>query len=339
MNDARLSTLLENAPLDAYTTFGVTQYARFLIEVSDLPELYEAVEFARDNHLELMVLGGGSNVLFVRDFPGLVIIIKITGIVRESGTRLRIGAGEDWHNLVDWTLANKLFGLENLALIPGTVGAAPIQNIGAYGVEIERFVTRVHVFDTHLAKALDFTRDACDFAYRDSLFKRAPRGRYIVLEVELELSDSDAPVLTYPALAERFGSDEKITAEQVYHAVCDIRRSKLPDPKVIGNAGSFFKNPVVSKEKFFKISERFDAAPGFPLENGEFYKLSAAWLLDTAGWKGRRRGLAGVFEHHALVLVNHGGATGEDIFLLAQEMSSSVLQRFGIALQPEVLIV
>ena len=290
MNDARLSTLLENAPLDAYTTFGVTQYARFLIEVSDLPELYEAVEFARDNHLELMVLGGGSNVLFVRDFPGLVIIIKLTGIVRESGTRLRIGAGEDWHNLVDWTLANKLFGLENLALIPGTVGAAPIQNIGAYGVEIERFVTRVHVFDTHLAKALDFTRDACDFAYRDSLFKRAPRGRYIVLDVELELSDSDAPVLTYPALAERFGSDEKITAEQVYHAVCDIRRSKLPDPKVIGNAGSFFKNPVVSKEKFFKISERFDALPGFPLENGEFYKLSAAWLLDTAGWKGRRRG-------------------------------------------------
>ena len=339
MNDARLSTLLEHAPLDAYTTFGVTQYARFLIEVSDLPELYEAVEFARDNHLELMVLGGGSNVLFVRDFPGLVIIIKLTGIVRESGTRLRIGAGEDWHNLVDWTLANKLFGLENLALIPGTVGAAPIQNIGAYGVEIERFVTRVHVFDTHLAKALDFTRDACDFAYRDSLFKRAPRGRYIVLEVELELSDSDAPVLTYPALAERFGSDENITAEQVYHAVCDIRRSKLPDPKVIGNAGSFFKNPVVSKEKFFKISERFDAVPGFPLENGEFYKLSAAWLLDTAGWKGRRRGLAGVFEHHALVLVNHGGATGEDVFLLAQEMSSSVLQRFGIALQPEVLIV
>lgn len=132
---------------------------------------------------------------------------------------------------------------------------------------------------------------------------------------------------------------KKITAEQVYHAVCDIRRSKLPDPKVIGNAGSFFKNPVVSKEKFFKISEHFDAVPGFPLENGEFYKLSAAWLLDMAGWKGRRRGLAGVFEHHALVLVNHGGATGEDIFLLAQEMSSSVLQRFGIALQPEVLIV
>ena len=339
MNDARLSTLLENAPLDAYTTFGVTQYARFLIEVSDLPELYEAVEFARDNHLELMVLGGGSNVLFVRDFPGLVIIIKLTGIVRESATRLRIGAGEDWHSLVDWTLANNLFGLENLALIPGTVGAAPIQNIGAYGVEIERFVRRVHVFDTHLAKALDFTRDACDFAYRDSLFKRAPRGRYIVLEVELELSESDAPVLTYPALAERFGADGKITAEQVYHAVCEIRRSKLPDPKVVGNAGSFFKNPVVSKEKFLKISEHYDTVPGFPLENGEFYKLSAAWLLDTAGWKGRRRGLAGVYEHHALVLVNHGGATGEDIFLLAQEMSSSVLQRFGIALQPEVLIV
>lgn len=339
MNDARLSTLLENAPLDAYTTFGVTQYARFLIEVSDLPELYEAVEFARDNHLELMVLGGGSNVLFVRDFPGLVIIIKLTGIVRESATRLRIGAGEDWHSLVDWTLANNLFGLENLALIPGTVGAAPIQNIGAYGVEIERFVRRVHVFDTHLAKALDFTRDACDFAYRDSLFKRAPRGRYIVLEVELELSESDAPVLTYPALAERFGADDKVTAEQVYHAVCEIRRSKLPDPKVVGNAGSFFKNPVVSKEKFLKISEHYDTVPGFPLENGEFYKLSAAWLLDTAGWKGRRRGLAGVYEHHALVLVNHGGATGEDVFLLAQEMSSSVLQRFGIALQPEVLIV
>ena len=339
MSEARLSNLIENAPLEAYTTFGVKQYSHFLVEVTDLPALYEAVEFARDNHLELMVLGSGSNVLFVRDFPGLIIIVKLTGIVQESPTRLRIGAGEDWHALVKWTLANNLFGLENLALIPGTVGAAPIQNIGAYGVEIERFVKRVHVFDTHLAKNLEFEREACDFAYRDSLFKRAPRGRYIVLEVELDLSDSDAPVLTYPALAERFDADEKVTAEQVYHAVCEIRRSKLPDPNVVGNAGSFFKNPVISAEKFRKISEKYDGVPAFPLENGDFYKVSAAWLLDTAGWKGRKKGLAGVFDHHALVLVNHGGATGEEIFLLAQEMSSSVLHKFGIALQPEVLIV
>jgi UDP-N-acetylmuramate dehydrogenase len=272
MSEARLSNLIENAPLEAYTTFGVKQYSHFLIEVTDLPALYEAVEFARDNHLELMVLGSGSNVLFVRDFPGLIIIVKLTGIVQESPTRLRIGAGEDWHALVKWTLANNLFGLENLALIPGTVGAAPIQNIGAYGVEIERFVKRVHVFDTHLAKNLEFEREACDFAYRDSLFKRAPRGRYIVLEVELDLSDSDAPVLTYPALAERFDADEKVTAEQVYHAVCEIRRSKLPDPKVVGNAGSFFKNPVISAEKFRKISEKHDGVPAFPLENGDFYR-------------------------------------------------------------------
>ncbi len=167
-----------------------------------------------------------------------------------------------------------------------------------------------------MAKNLEFEREACDFAYRDSLFKRAPRGRYIVLEVELDLSDSDAPVLTYPALAERFDADEKVTAEQVYHAVCEIRRSKLPDPKVVGNAGSFFKNPVISAEKFRKISEKHDGVPAFPLENGDFYKVSAAWLLDTAGWKGRKKGLAGVFDHHALVLVNHGGRREKRFFFL-----------------------
>ena len=339
MSDMRLSKLLENAPLEGHTTFGVRQRARYLIEVNDLPELYEAVEFARDNHLELLVLGGGSNVLFVRDFPGLVVIIKLAGIVREGANKLCVAAGENWHDLVEWTLANHLYGLENLALIPGTVGAAPIQNIGAYGVEVEQFVTRVRAFDTHLAEAVVFERSDCDFAYRDSLFKRAPRGRYIVLEVEFELSVVDSPVLTYAPLAERFGADGAVTAGKVFDAVCEIRRSKLPDPKLIGNAGSFFKNPVVSAGKLDQIrAQNFDV-PAFPIDEGGFYKLSAAWLLDAAGWKGRTRGVAGVYENHALVLVNLGGATGEDLFLLAQEMSSSILQRFGLALQPEVLIV
>tara|TARA_B110000977_G_scaffold12881_1_gene16341 strand:+ start:3314 stop:4333 length:1020 start_codon:yes stop_codon:yes gene_type:complete len=339
MSAMRLSKLLENAPLEGHTTFGVQQRARYLIEVNDLPELYEAVEFARDNHLELLVLGGGSNVLFVRDFPGLIVIIKLAGIVHEGANKLCVAAGENWHDLVEWTLVNHLYGLENLALIPGTVGAAPIQNIGAYGVEVERFVTRVRAFDTHLAEAVDFERSDCDFAYRDSLFKRAPRGRYIVLEVEFELSAVDSPVLTYAPLAERFAADGAVTAEKVFDAVCEIRRSKLPDPKLIGNAGSFFKNPVVSAGKLDQIrAQNFDV-PAFPIDEGDFYKLSAAWLLDAAGWKGRTRGVAGVYENHALVLVNLGGATGEDLFLLAQEMSSSILQRFGIALQPEVLIV
>lgn len=339
MRDMCLLRLLENAPLERHTTFGVQQRSRYLIEVNDLPELYEAVEFARDNHLELLVLGGGSNVLFVRDFPGLIVIIKLAGIVREGANKLSVAAGENWHDLVEWTLANHLYGFENLALIPGTVGAAPIQNIGAYGVEVEQFVTRVRAFDTHLAEAIDFERSDCDFAYRNSLFKRAPRGRYIVLEVEFELSVVDTPVLTYAPLAERFAADASVTAAKVFDAVCEIRSSKLPDPKIIGNAGSFFKNPIVSASKLDQIrAQNFDV-PAFPIDEGDFYKLSAAWLLDAAGWKGRTRGVAGVYENHALVLVNLGGATGEDLFLLAQEMSSSILQRFGLALQPEVLIV
>lgn len=331
-----LEGLVEHASLKAFTSFGVEASAQYLIQVYELAQLRQAIEFARDNRLPCLVLGEGSNVLFVNDFPGIVLVMRLQGIVRE-GELLRVAAGENWHRLVEWSLSQELFGLENLALIPGTAGGAPIQNIGAYGVELMRFVERVRVYDTQRAEERCFSAEECDFGYRDSVFKRAPQGRFVVLELELRLSDKDCPELGYGPLAAMF-EGKPATARQVFDAVCALRTSKLPDPRLLGNAGSFFKNPIVSLAKVQSLRERWPELPSYPTEDAELLKVPAAWLLETAGWKGAVRGQAAVHEAHALVLVNLGAATGEELFLLAQEMSSSVLQRFGIALQPEVQI-
>ncbi len=337
-NHADIEGLVEDASLQFFNTFGVEARAKYLIQITEIEEFRQAVEFARDNFLECLVIGEGSNLLFVHDYPGLVIVMKLQGIARE-GSLLRVAAGENWHQLVEWTLSHGLYGLENLALIPGTVGAAPIQNIGAYGCEVERFVERVIVYDTQIAKEVTFNHDDCDFSYRDSVFKRAPRGRYVILEVELRLNSEEQLLLDYEPLKAVVSKLDRVTARDVFDAVCRIRRKKLPDPKLFGNAGSFFKNPIVSAQKLEALKAQGFDVPSYATDDAELFKLPAAWLLEAAGWKGRVRGQAAVHESHALVLINLGKASGEDVLLLAQEMSNSVLQRFGIALQPEVQII
>ena len=339
--------LIENARLDARNTFGVSASASLLIEVGDsaaLPELF-GYPMLRDG--PVLVLGGGSNLLFAGDPEGAVLALgsqKIE-IVKDDGERavMRADAGVDWHALVLWTLGHGLAGLENLALIPGTVGAAPIQNIGAYGVEVRDTVHAVEAFERDSGHLRRLDRDACAFGYRDSVFKRQP-DRYIVTAVEFALSHTPQSKLDYAGLSEELlamGIDAQsgVRPSQVAEAVCRVRRRKLPDPAVLGNAGSFFKNPIVPRPQADALKQANPALPVFSGADDGMHKLSAAWLIDACGWKGHRDGDAGVADSHALVLVNHGNATGAQLLALARRIAASVQERFGVALQPEPRII
>lgn len=328
--------------LQPLNSFGVPATAAYFAKVENAGDLESAYSFADAENLPVQILGSGSNMLIVRDFPGLMIHIANKGIEwgevsAEGDSTIRIAAGEIWHELVSSCMQKGLHGLENLALIPGTVGAAPIQNIGAYGVELADFVVDVKVYDRECKEWRVMDKQACEFAYRDSLFKGSGRGRFIVFELSLSLSSKWEPNLSYQGLVEAM-SDPEPSAQNVFDAVCQLRRSKLPDPSVIGNAGSFFKNPIVSVEKFQALAEQLPGLPNYDIGEAGLTKIPAGWLLEQLGWKGRARGAAAVSENHALVIVNPGAANGEDILLLAQEMSNSVLQAYGVALEPEVRI-
>jgi len=329
--------------LAPHNSFGVSATAAWFAEVRDRAGLEEALAHAAGGGMPLLILGGGSNCLFLNDFPGLVLKLANTGIEwLEAPGLVRVAAGENWHEFVSQCLNKGLHGLENLALIPGTAGAAPIQNIGAYGVELERFFVELEALDLHSGRWETLDKAACEFAYRDSVFKRAAEPRWLIWCVTLRLAADWEPVTDYGALGEAL--DEELTGgrpthRQVFDTVCKIRRCKLPDPACLGNAGSFFKNPVVSAEKAEALRRDHPELPSWPGPEAGMVKLPAAWLLERAGWKGVRRGQAGVHERHALVLVNHGGASGEELYRLAQEMAGSVLEIFGVALQPEVRII
>lgn len=329
----------QDADLRPFNSFGVSARAAWLMEIEDRDDVEEARRFAVDNGLPVLVLGEGSNILFVNDFPGLVLHVSNQGMQLTEPGAVTVQAGENWHEFVTQCMNSGLHGLENLALIPGTVGAAPVQNIGAYGAELEQFLVSVEACDLATGHWQTLDRQACEFAYRSSLFKRDSESRWLIFSLTLALSRDWVPNLEYGALREALAEqgDTEPSPRQLYDTVCRIRQSKLPDPAALGNAGSFFKNPLISTDRYQALQEEFPAIPAFAAEP-ELVKVPAAWLLEQAGWKGKRRGAAGVHEQHALVLVNHGGASGEDLFLLAQDMSNSVLQRFGIALQPEVRI-
>jgi UDP-N-acetylmuramate dehydrogenase len=353
--------LVENARLDARNTFGVPARAPMLAEVADatvLPELFGNA-MLRDG--PVLVLGGGSNLLFAGDPEGAVLALRGQHVgfadanaAGDERVIVRADAGVEWHALVLWTLSQGLAGLENLALIPGTVGAAPIQNIGAYGVEVCGTIHAVEAFERAGAGMRRLAREECAFAYRDSLFKREP-GRFVVTAVEFALSRRAAPCLDYSGIGQELaamGVDGAPRASQVAEAVIRIRRRKLPDPAVVGNAGSFFKNPIVPATLADALASRHPGLPVFPVApfpadaaahgetgDGGLRKLSAAWLIDACGWKGHRRGDAGVSDAHALVLVNHGGATGAQLLALARDIAASVQERFGVALEPEPRIV
>ena len=336
--------LAERAPLRARNTFGVEARADMLVEVRDAAALPDLFENAMLRNGPVLVLGGGSNLLFAGDPPGVVLTLdgQDIRILEDDGEAalVRADAGVEWHAFVLWTLGHGLAGLENLALIPGTVGAAPIQNIGAYGVEVRERIQVVEAFDRDSRAIARLPAAECAFAYRDSRFKREPE-RWIVTAVEFRLPRTPELRLGYAGIADELARAgiQSPTASQVAEAVCRVRRSKLPDPAVLGNAGSFFKNPIVQRELAEALGREHPALPVFPGPDGASCKLSAAWLIEACGWKGHREGDAGVSERHALVLVNHGGATGAQLLDLARRIAASVRERFGVALEPEPRII
>ncbi|MDE2406717.1 MAG: UDP-N-acetylmuramate dehydrogenase [Xanthomonadaceae bacterium] len=337
--------IVENARLDARNTFGVPARAPLLVEVTDAAALPELFGYAMLRAPSTLILGGGSNLLLAGDAPGAVLALETRRIerLRDDGSNviLRADAGVVWHDFVLWALGHGLCGLENLALIPGTVGAAPIQNIGAYGVEVGEHIHAVEAFDRQQHATVRLAAAACAFGYRDSLFKRQP-DRYLVTAVEFNLSRTFVPRLGYAGIGEELramGMAEAPRAAQVAEAVIRIRRRKLPDPAIVGNAGSFFKNPIVPLARAEALQSQFPALPLFAGSDTGSRKLSAAWLIDQCGFKGRRDGDAGVSAEHALVLVNHGHATGLQLLALARRIAEAVQARFGVAIEPEPRII
>ena len=337
--------LVENARLDARNTFGVAARAPMLVEVTDAGALPELFGYAMLREQPVLVLGGGSNLLFAGDAPGAVLSLasqRIDIIDDDCNVVIvRADAGVGWHDFVLWTLGHGLCGLENLALIPGTVGASPIQNIGAYGVEVRERIRAVHAFDRHDGGFVQIDASDCAFAYRDSLFKHDP-DRYVVTAVEFALPRTPELRLDYAGIGEELramGIDAAPRASQVAEAVIRIRQRKLPDPAVLGNAGSFFKNPIVPAPIAEALHSAYPAMPLFRGSHDDTRKLSAAWLIDQCGWKGHRDGDAGVSAEHALVLVNHGHATGLQLLELARRIAASVQARLGIAIEPEPRII
>jgi UDP-N-acetylmuramate dehydrogenase len=329
-------------PLQTFNTFGIAARARAYLRVNALAELRAALADPALAGLPRLLLGGGSNILLQGDFDGLVLHMGIKGldiVARDADAVIvRAGAGESWHGLVQWTIGQGLGGLENLALIPGSVGAAPIQNIGAYGVEMQDRFHSATVFDCASGATFTLDKAACRFGYRDSVFKRAEGRHWVVLDVSFALPLKWAANLGYAELARELADVAAPSPAQVADAVIAIRRRKLPDPADIGNAGSFFKNPVVAREQCLALLERFPALVHHAQPDGS-EKLAAGWLIDQCGWKGKRLGAAGVYPKQALVLVNHGGASGAEIASLAAAIARDVQARYGVRLEPEPVYV
>lgn len=334
----------KNYPLRSLNTFNLNVDGKYYTEVASLEELEEALAFKKRHDLPALILGGGSNILFTRDFPGLVIHIRFMGkelLRNENGEMwIKAGAGEPWDDFVSHCVDQGFGGLENLSLIPGTVGASPVQNIGAYGVEMKDRFESLEYFEFASGQVLLFTAEGCRFGYRNSIFKQEMKDRGIVLSVTFRLSENPLFDTSYGAIGDelkRMGVQE-LSLESVRNAVINIRRSKLPDPAVTGNAGSFFKNPTVDDRKYQKLLNEFPDIVSYP-QSGNMHKLAAGWLIDRCGWKGYREGDAGVHDRQALVIVNHGEATGEEIFRLSERIRTSVLEKFGIELEREVNVI
>jgi UDP-N-acetylmuramate dehydrogenase len=326
------------------STFRVPARAQRLVRIEHARQIRAVVDHPELGVLPKLVLGGGSNVLLTRDPAGVVLKIEIGGmhVVQDDAdfTLIEAGAGVAWHELVCWTLRQGFGGLENLALIPGTVGAAPVQNIGAYGMELSERFDSVEVVDLTTGRTATLDRAACRFGYRDSLFKGPLAGKSVITRVRLRLPKPWRAQLGYAELQrhlERAGRSDP-SPQDVFDAVCAIRRAKLPDPARLGNAGSFFKNPVVNRTIRNEILDEFPEIVSYPLEDGT-YKLAAAWMIEACGCKGRSVGAAAVDARHALVLVNRGGASGADVLRLAESVRAAVRERFGIELEYEPVLV
>jgi UDP-N-acetylmuramate dehydrogenase len=329
--------ILEDVDLQAFNTLALPARARHFIRIENYTQLRESVSWAQQHDLPLLVLGGGSNVVLRGDWPGLVLQIALPGKFVElfdDCAEITVGAGENWHELVQWTLQQNLYGLENLTLIPGTVGAAPIQNIGAYGVELAEFVHVVRGYSLDQQRSVELNAAECRLGYRDSIFKHELRDRFIITAVVLRLRTEFVPVLSYPALQQQLQGREVVSAVEVEQAVRAIRQSKLPNPTLLPNAGSFFKNPVITHDRLAELMQSYADIPHFPAPGGDA-KVPAAWLVDRCGWKGKRNGHVGIHDQQALVMINYGAGTGAELLGLAQQVRDDVLDRFDIELELE----
>ncbi len=338
----------EGVSLREMNSFGLPAAARRLVRIRSEADVRRVLDDPAIGRLHRLVMGGGSNLVFSRDPDGVVLHVEVPGRrlieARDDAWIVEAGAGESWHGLVEWTLDQGWPGLENLALIPGTVGAAPVQNIGAYGVELKDRFESLDAVDLVTGRSVTLDADACRFGYRDSVFKQTGfgglAGKSLITRVRLRLPRPWQPVLGYLELARRMAETGQAAPDPrtIFDWVCAIRRAKLPDPARIGNAGSFFKNPVVTEEQCRDIIGRDPHVVHYPMPDGSF-KLAAGWLIDACGWKGKSVGRAGVYEQQALVLVNRGGATGAEVLTLARAIQESVYGRFGIRLEPEPVVV
>ena len=318
-------------------TFATEAACQQLITIYSAQDIFK---YLADQRTNFMILGGGSNVLFAADFDGDVLLNRIKGIEvvdeDENGLLVSLGSGEIWHTFVMWAVGHGLWGVENLALIPGTVGAAPMQNIGAYGVEQNKIFHSLEAIDLEEGTRRVFFKEECEFGYRDSLFKKAAKNRYFITRVNYLLSKQPDPILGYADVASRLEGKE-ITPKAIAREIIDIRMNKLPDPEKVGNAGSFFKNPVVDKKIADKLREVYPTMPCY--NAGDQIKIAAGWLIEQCGFKGKVNGNTGTYVNQALVLVNHGQASGNEIYQYAVNIREAVNEKFGIALEMEVNII
>jgi len=334
----------ENVSLQRYNTFGMDVQARYFAPFASLQELQELTQDTRFQQLPNMILGGGSNILFTGDFNGLVLKNELKGIALvgqdDQFVYVKAGAGENWHQFVLHCIEHNRAGLENLSLIPGNVGACPMQNIGAYGVEIKDCFQELEAWHLQDKKVVTFNNADCAFGYRESVFKRQYKGQFVILSVTYRLRKHPVFNTSYGAIEEELKQMgvQELSIKAISQAVINIRRSKLPDPAEIGNAGSFFKNPTVTAEQFESIRSAHPNIVAYPVAGGH-YKLAAGWLIEQCGWKGFREGDAGVHARQSLVLVNYGHATGQQVYQLSQQVLDSVHGKFGVELEREVNIV
>ena len=341
-------TVQENISIKEYNSFGISGYANLFAKFNSLDELSELLEFNQPqttNHKpQTLILGGGSNILFTKDFDGLVLKNELHGIKEikedEHHVYVQVGAGESWHQFVLHCIKNGWAGVENLSLIPGNVGASPMQNIGAYGAEIRDVFYSLEAFHIKEKKIVNFSLNDCEFGYRDSVFKRKFKDEFVITHVTYRLNKIPEYNISYGAIEqelEKMGVKE-LSLQAVSQAVINIRSSKLPNPAEIGNAGSFFKNPEVSSSQFAVLSSQFPGIVGYDLPNGNV-KLAAGWMIEQTGWKGFRKGDAGCHARQALVLVNYGNAKGSEIYALSEDILQSVKEKFGVGLEREVNII
>ncbi len=335
--------LSTNISLKAYHSFSSEEKAHYFTSIKSNDDIVEISNWCKDNHLPLLVIGAGSNILFTKDFNGLVAKMELMGIkkISESASEvvLQVGAGENWHHFVSYCVQKGWGGIENLSLIPGTVGASPIQNIGAYGVEVQECIESIYVYDTIQNEWLTLKNAHCAFGYRTSVFKQSP-NRYIIAQVNFVLQKQPQLKTDYGVIREVL-HDKGIknpSLENIANAIVQIRTQKLPDPKLLGNAGSFFKNPTLPIEQYEQLKAQFPNMMAYPISDNA-YKIAAGWLIEAAGWKGVRKGNVGCYEKQALVIVSYGIESGKEVFDFSEEIIRSVKEKFNIVLEREVNIV